>query len=53
MSSVTQPQRKFMLILLNALMYLPSRFNFRNLGRYTDLNEKTFSRWFLRTFDFS
>lgn len=52
MSSVTTPQRKFMLLLLNALMYLPSRFNFRNLGRYTDLHEKTFSRWFMRRFDF-
>lgn len=52
MSSVTTPQRKFMLILLNALMYLPSRFNCRNLGRYTDLHEKTFSRWFMRHFDF-
>lgn len=52
MSSVAKPQRKFMLTLLTALMYLPSRVNFRNLGRYTDLNEKTFSRWFLRPFDF-
>lgn len=31
---------KFLLTLLNALMYLPSRVNFRNLGRYTDCNEK-------------
>jgi len=52
MSSVAKPQRKFMLVLLNTLMYLPSRVNFRNLGRYTGLNEKTFSRWFLRGFDF-
>jgi hypothetical protein len=52
MSSVTKPQRTFMLILLNALMYLPSRVNFRNLGRYTERNEKTFSRWFSRNFDF-
>lgn len=52
MSSVAKPQRNFLLILLNALMYLPSRVNFRNLGRYTDRNEKTFSRWFSRPFDF-
>jgi len=52
MSSVAKPQRKFMLVLLNTLIYLPSRVNFRNLGRYTGLNEKTFSRWFLRGFDF-
>lgn len=52
MSSVTKPQRKFMLTLLTALTYLPNRFNFRNLGRYTELHEKTFSRWFSRRFDF-
>ena len=52
MSSVAKPQRKFIFILLTALMYLPGRVNFRNLGRYTPLNEKTFSRWFHRPFDF-
>jgi hypothetical protein len=52
MSSVAKPQRKFMFILLTALTYLPGRVNFRNLGRYSHLNEKTFSRWFRRSFDF-
>ncbi len=52
MSSVAKPQRKFMLILLTILTYLPGRVNFRNLGRYSPLNEKTFSRWFRRSFDF-
>jgi hypothetical protein len=52
MSSVAKPQGKFMLILLTALTYLPGRVNFRNLGRYSPLNEKTFSRWFRRSFDF-
>jgi DDE superfamily endonuclease len=52
MSSVAKPQRKFMFILLTALTYLPGRVNFRNLGRYSHLNEKTFSRWFRRPFDF-
>jgi hypothetical protein len=52
MSSVAKPQRKFMAILLTALTYLPGRVNFRNLGRYTHLNEKTFSRWFRRPFNF-
>ena len=52
MSSMAKPQRKFMFILLTALTYLPGRVNFRNLGRYTSLNEKTFSRWFRRPFDF-
>src|SRR5450759_2044169 len=52
MSSVAKTQRKFMFILLTALTYLPGRVNFRNPGRYTHLNEKTFSRWFRRPFDF-
>ena len=52
MSGVAKPQRKFMSILLTALTYLPGRVNFRNLDRYTSLNEKTFSRWFRRSFDF-
>lgn len=52
MSSVAKPQRQFLLTLFNALMYLPSRVNFRNLGRYSDCHEKTFSRWFSRPFDF-
>jgi hypothetical protein len=52
MSSVAKPQRKFTFILLATLTYLPGRVNFRNLGRYSALNEKTFSRWFRRSFDF-
>ena len=52
MSSMAKPQRKFMFILLTALTYLPGRVNFRNLGRYTPLSEKTFSRWFRRPFNF-
>jgi hypothetical protein len=49
---VAKPQRKFMFILLTTLTYLPGRVNFRNLSRYSPLNEKTFSRWFRRSFDF-
>jgi len=28
------------------------RYCFRNLSRYSDYNEKTYSRWFRRDFDF-
>ena len=52
MSNVTKPQRKFMLILLPLLMSLRGRANFRNLSRYSDYHEKTFSRWYRRSFDF-
>ena len=34
-------------------MYLPSKANFRNLSRYSDCHEKTYSRWFRRPFDFT
>ena len=52
MSNVAKPQRKFMLVLLPLLMCLRGRANFRNLSRYSDYHEKTFSRWFRRDFDF-
>lgn len=52
MSNVTQPQRKFILVLLPLLMSLRGRVNFRNLSRYSDYHEKTFSRWYRREFDF-
>lgn len=53
MSKISKPQRKFLIIVLTTLMYLPGKANFRNLSRYSDLHEKTYSRWFRRTFDFT
>jgi len=52
MSNVTKPHRKFMHMLLPLLMCLRGRANFRNLSRYSDCSEKTFSRWYRRAFDF-
>jgi hypothetical protein len=52
MPNVTQPQVKFMLVLLPLLVCLRGRANFRNLSRYSDYHEKTFSRWYRRGFDF-
>jgi hypothetical protein len=52
MSSITTPQRKFILILFPLLMCLRGRLNFRNLSRYGDYHEKTYSRWYRREFDF-
>ena len=51
MSTVTKPQRKFMQVLLFLLMCRRGRANFRNLSRYSDYHEKTFSRWYRRSFD--
>lgn len=53
MSNVTKPQKKFLLILISTIMMLRGRMNFRNLSRYSILNEKTFSRNFRKTFDFT
>jgi len=33
-------------------MCLRGRANFRNLSRYSNYHEKTFSRWYQRNFDF-
>jgi hypothetical protein len=52
MSNVKKPQRTFLIILLTTLMYLPSKANFRNLSRYSDLHEKTYSRNFRKNFNF-
>ena len=52
MSRVSIPQRQFMIVLLTTLMYLRGKANFRNLSRYSEISEKTYSRWFRRDFDF-
>jgi hypothetical protein len=52
MSNVYKPQRQFIIILLTTLMCFRGKVNFRNLSRYSDYNEKTYSRWFRRDFDF-
>ena len=52
MSNVTKPQCKFMQARLPLLMCLRGRANFRNLSRYSDYHEKTFSRWYRSDFDF-
>jgi hypothetical protein len=52
MSSIKKPQRTFLIILLTTLMYLPGKATFRNLSRYSDLHEKTYSRGFRRDFNF-
>jgi len=52
MSNVYKPQRQFFLALMTTLMCFRGKANFRNLSRYSDYNEKTYSRWFRRDFDF-
>lgn len=52
MSNVSKAQGKFMLVLLPLLMSLRGRMNFRNLSRYSDYHEKTFSRGYRSEFNF-
>ena len=52
MPNVNKPQQKFMTQLFTALATFVGKATYRNLNRYSDLNEKTISRWFRRVFDF-
>ena len=52
MTGIRKSQKKFMIILFTTVLSLSGRVNFSNLGRYSNLNEKTYSRNFRRHFDF-
>ena len=52
MPNVNKPQQKFMAQLFTALATFVGKATYRNLNRYSNLNEKTISRWFRRVFDF-
>jgi hypothetical protein len=47
-----QPQRTFLAHLFGLLLMLPGHATFRNLSRYSSYDERTFSRWYAREFDF-
>lgn len=53
MSTISKPQRKFVVTLLMTTQLLRGKMTFRNLSRYSELHEKTYSRNFQRPFDFS
>lgn len=53
MSSISTPQRKFLVTLLTTIQLLRGKMTFRNLSRYSDLHEKTYSRHFRQFFDFA
>ena len=52
LSQTKQPQRKFLTHLLGLLLMLPGHATFRHLSRYSSYDERTFSRWYARGFDF-
>ncbi len=49
--SISKPQRKFLLTLFTTILVVRGKINFRNLSRYSDLSEKTYSRQFAKAFD--
>jgi hypothetical protein len=53
MSTISTPQRKFLLTLLTTIQMLRGKMTFRNLSRYSDLHEKTYARQFQKSFDFA
>jgi hypothetical protein len=52
MSDVDKPQSKFLETLFPTILATRGRVTFRNLSRYSDLHEKTYSRQFAKAFDF-
>jgi len=51
--SISKPQLKFLLTLFSTIMILRGRMNYRNMSRYSVIHEKTFSRNFRKSFDFT
>lgn len=45
-------QKRFMLVLLQTILVIRGKVNFRQLARHSDVSEKTFRRGFRRDFDF-
>lgn len=53
MSSVKKPQRTFIAALFMVLMVFQGKATFRNMSRYCDMSEKSLSRWYRRSFNFT
>ena len=53
MPGIRKSQTKFLAILFRTVLALSGRVNFANLSRYSSLCEKTYSRNFRRSFDFT
>jgi len=53
MTGVAKPQKKFLVTLFLTILLMRGKVNFRNMSRYSELNEKTYSRQFRKPFDFA
>lgn len=51
--NISKPQKKFLITLFTTMLVVRGKCNFRNLSRYSDLCEHTYSRNFGKTFDFA
>jgi hypothetical protein len=49
---ISKPQRKFLVRLFTTILVVRGKVNFRNLSRYSNRSEKTYSRQFAKAFDF-
>ena len=49
---ISKPQKKFLLTLFTTVLVTRGKINFRNLSRYSELCEHTYSRNFAKPFDF-
>jgi len=47
-----KPQRKFLVSLFTAILATHGKINFRNLSRFSQVSEKTYSRQFAKPFEF-
>ena len=52
MPGISQPQKKFLVILFSTILLVYGKVNFTNLSRYICLSEKTCRRHFLQSFNF-
>jgi hypothetical protein len=52
MTKIYKPQQKFITSLLSTILSMGGRMNFRNMARYANYDEKTFSRNFEKEFDY-
>lgn len=53
MPNVSTPQKKFVMTLFLTIVLMRGKVNFRNLSRYSELSEKTYSRQYRKPFDFA
>lgn len=49
---ISKPQRKFLITLFTAILITRGKINFRNLSRFSDVSEETYSRHYAKSFEF-